>query len=422
MSVQASETLAIDGGTPLRTRPMPVRGLFGAEEKAAVVALFDECIRSGDAFSYGGPQEESYCAEFAQLLGGGFADAVNSGTSAVYVALKALDVQPFTEVIVPALSDAGGLMPVPLLNCIPIVADARPGSYNVGPDEIEAVLSPRTSALLVAHLGGEAVEMDPVLELARARGVPVIEDCAQAHGARYKGRPVGTLGTIAAFSTMSGKHHATGAQGGVVFTRDEALYWRARQASDRGKPFGGLPEERRGASLNLNSNDLAATIGRVQLRKLPGIVSARRRVAGEIAAGLRRSTVVSPGWQPAGSEASYWFLRLHVDGSKIGVDPTTFARAVSREGIPLAPAYSGALQGTAPWLTRRRVFGESGYPWAAPEYRASGGDPERRFACPNALAVLESDFNLSIHEAWGEDEVWDTLAAIEKVERAYRSS
>jgi perosamine synthetase len=378
MTVKSPETLAIDGGTPVRTRPMPERGLFGAEEKAAVVALFDECISSGDVFSYGGPQEEAYCAEFARFLGGGFADAVNSGTSAVYVALKALDVQPFTEVIVPALSDAGGLMPVPLLNCIPIVADARPGSYNVGPDEIEAVLSPRTSAILVAHLAGEAVEMDPVLELARSRGVPVIEDCAQSHGARYKGRLVGTLGTIGAFSTMSGKHHATGAQGGVVFTRDEALYWRARQASDRGKPFGGLLEERRVASLNLNSNDLAATIGRVQLRKLPGIVGARRRVVEQIATGLRRSEVVSPGWQPEGSEASYWFLRLHVDGSKIGVDPTTFARAVASAGHrPLAhPA--PRLRGERVPLGRAGVPRPRGRPRAAlPLPQRPGGAGER---------------------------------------------
>jgi hypothetical protein len=77
------------------------------------------------------------------------------------------------------------------------------------------------------------------------------------------------------------------------------------------------------------------------------------------------------------------------------------------------------MQGTAAWLNERRVFGSSGYPWAAPEYVAKGGDPERRFDCPNAQAVLESDFNLRIHERWGEEEIEDTLAAVEKVEEAY---
>ena len=428
----AGVELAVNGGPKVRTGPFPARGLFGEEERAAAVALFDRSIETGNAFGYDGPEEEAYCREFAEYLGGGFADAVNSGTSAVYVALRALDLEPFTEVICPPVTDPGGIMPVALLNCIPVVADSHPASYNAGPEQIEACLSPRTSAILVAHVAGEPADMDPILEIARARNLPVIEDCAQSHGARYRGKLVGTLGTIAAFSTMSGKHHATGAQGGVVFTRNESLYWAARRASDRGKPFGPggrgaavAPSSVAGAasnviaSLNLNLNDLAAAIGRVQLKKLDGIVAGRRRVAAAVADGLReRSKVVSAGWQPEGAEASYWFMRLHVEASRLSVDATTFARAVAAEGIPVNPRY-GSIHAHAPWMAERRVFGTSGYPWRAPEYRAAGGDPDRRYTCPNAVTVVESDFNLSIHESWAEHEVEDTLAAIEKVERAY---
>src|SRR5699024_4098238 len=113
--------------------------------------------------------------------------------------------------------------------------------------------------------------------LGKKHNIPVVEDCAQAHEAKINGQLVGTFGDIAAFSTMFGKHHSTGGQGGVVFTKDEALYKRARQASDRGKPFG-LPAGATNpiASLNFNLNDLAATIGREQLKKLPGLVERRR--------------------------------------------------------------------------------------------------------------------------------------------------
>ena len=415
------EHLALHGGPKTRTRPLPRRALFGEAEKAAAVAMFDAAIASGEAFGYNGPEEEAYCREFAAALGGGYADAVNSGSSAVYVALKALGVEPFREVICPAITDPGGIMPVPLLNCIPVVADARPGSYNVGPEQVAACLSDRTAAIVVAHIAGEPVDMDPILDLARARGIPVVEDCAQSHGATYRGKPVGTLGDIGAFSTMSGKHHATGAQGGVVFTRDEALYWAARRASDRGKPFG--LEDAGGtvlASLNLNLNDLAAAIGRVQLTRLAGIVEGRRRVGAALAAGLaRRSRAVSPGWVPPEAQASFWFMRLHVDTTRLTVDGDTFARALGAEGLPVNPTYRAALQANAPWLLRRHAFGTSSYPWSAPEYRAAGGDPELRSFCPNAIEVLASDFNLAIHERWGEDEVEDTLAAIEKLERAY---
>jgi dTDP-4-amino-4,6-dideoxygalactose transaminase len=429
----ARAQLAVEGGEAVRTVPFPERRLFGEEEKAAAVALFDEAIRTGreSAFGYGGAEEEAYCREFADYLGGGYADAVNSGSTAVYVALRALSLEPFTEVVVPALTDPGGIMPVPLLNCIPVVADCRPGSYNVGPEEVEAVLSERTSAIVVAHIAGEPVEVEPILELARARGIPVVEDCAQAHGAIYKGKPVGTWGDIAAFSTMSGKHHATGAQGGVVFTTREALYWAGRRAADRGKPFGLSGAQvaassaasvvaNTEASLNLNSSDLACAIGQVLLRKLPGIVAGRRRVAAAIARGLEtRSHAVREGWVPEGGEPSYWFMRLSVDASRLTVGASEFARALGKEGIPVAARYDGAMQGTAAWLNERRVFGKSGYPWTAPEYAARGGDPARRFACPNAQAVLESDFNLRIHERWGDDEIEDTLKAIEKLEGAY---
>ena len=175
--------LAIDGGRPVRERPFPRRALFGAAEREAALRLFDQAIASGEPIGYGGPEEEAYEKEFAAAHGGGFADLVNSGTSALYAALGGLELEPAAEVAVPPISDPGGVMPVALLNLVPVVADAAPGSFNAGAEQIEAVLSPRTRAIVVAHIAGEPADMEPILELAGRRGLPVIEDCAQAHGA-----------------------------------------------------------------------------------------------------------------------------------------------------------------------------------------------------------------------------------------------
>jgi perosamine synthetase len=136
----ALSDLAINGGTPVRNKPWPPRRLFGLEEKEAVDALFDAAIASGNAFGYEGPTERAYCEEFAEYLGGGYVDAVNAGTTAVYVGLKAINPEPYTEIIVSPITDQGGLMPIPLLNCIPVVADAAPGSFNMGPEQVEAIL------------------------------------------------------------------------------------------------------------------------------------------------------------------------------------------------------------------------------------------------------------------------------------------
>lgn len=413
-----AQTLAVDGGSPVRTAPWPQRRLFGEEEKQAAIELFDRSIASGEAFGYNGPEEEAYGAEFAAYLGGGHADAVNSGTTAVYVALRALEIEPFSEIIVPPITDPGGVMPVPLMGCIPVPADTAPGSYNTDAARIAARLTPRTRAILVAHIAGIPCDMDPILDLARARNLPVVEDCAQAHGAVYRGRKVGTLGDIAAFSTMFGKHHATGGQGGVVFTRDAARYQKVRWMSDRGKPFGLPPGSGNAvAALNLNSDELACAIGRVQLRKLPGILARRRRFAADLARACQALQTVRVVEAPPDCENACWFLFFRLDAARLRVDKATFVAAVKAEGIPCEATYlhTPAL---ADWCRQHRVFGDSGFPWTDPQY---GGDPQAVYELPNALAADATHFRMGIHENCGAAEVADIAAAFAKVERAYRA-
>ena len=407
--------LAIDGGEKIRKIPFPRRHLLGEEEKQAAVSLFDQAIESGNAFGYGGPEEQAYEQEFAEYMGGGYADLVNSGTSALYTALGALELDVAGEVIVPVISDHGGVMPVALLNQVPVPADTQPGSYNIGPKQIEAVLTPHTRAIVVAHISGEPVDMDPVLELARQRGIPVVEDCAQAHGATHTGRLVGTMGTVGIFSTMSGKHHATAAQGGVVFTQDEDLYWRIKRFSDRCKPFNTDATSNLRAGLNLNGNDLSAAVGRVQLRKLPAITQKRQQVAHGIREGIAHLQAISVGWQVPNTESVYWFMRIHVDASRLTADKNKVAAAISAEGIPLSVYYGRIISDTT-WFRERNVFGASDYPWGLEEYK---GDRNAQFPCPNAVEARETHFALRIHEGWGEQEVEDTAKAFEKVEHAY---
>ncbi len=407
--------LAIDGGKAVRTKPFPKRHLFGAEEKAAAMAIFDQAIASGEPFGYNGPEEQAYEREFAQFMGGGYADMVSSGTSAVFVALGTLQLEPLSEVIVPPITDPGGIMPVPLLDCIPMVADAHPGSYNMGAQQIEEVISPRTRAIIVAHIAGEPADMDPILELGRAHNLPIIEDCAQAHGALYKGRLVGSMGAVSAFSTMSGKHHATGAQGGVVFTRDDSLYWEAKRFADRGKPFNLEYTRNVRMGLNLNGNDLAAAIGRVQLRKLPDIIARRRQFVEMLVREMTGLQAVRLGWIPEGATGVYWFLRLYLDVSRLTVDKATFVEALAAEGIPCSPEYN-AVQSEAKWFVERITYGKSGYPWTDPRYT---GDPKRTFPLPNCMAAVASHFSIPVHEGYTEVEAHDIAAALRKVGAAY---
>lgn len=414
----SQSALAVHGGARLRPDPFPPRGNFGLAEKAAIDALFDHAIETGIAPGYNGDEENAYCAEFAAFMGGGFADAVNSGTTALYVALKALNLPSYSEVIIAAVTDPGGLMPVPLLNLIPVIADTEPGSYNTGPAQVEALISPLTSAIVVAHIGGEPVDMEGILAVARKHQLPVIEDCAQAHGAKINGQLVGTFGDISAFSTMSGKHHATGSQGGVVFTKSEALYHEIRRNSDRGKPFflaAGATNPV--ASLNLNLNDFAAAIGRVQLKKLPETNARRQHIVNELRQGIEGLATVSLPPLVTGAEAVYWFLRMRFHADQATCDKAAYAQALLAEGLPVNPSYHAALPHTQSWFVERRVFGTPGYPWSSPDYQ---GDATRSFPCPHAHAAIDAHFNLQIHENWGPQDIEDAIAIFHKVDAYYR--
>lgn len=414
---RAEGRLAIRGGAKVRSAAWPARRLFGQEEKRAAMEVFDKSIASGEAFGYEGEEEQGYCREFAAFMGGGFADGVNSGTTAVWVALRAMELEPGTEVIVPGVTDPGGMMPVALNHCVPVPADVAPGSFCVGAEQIEERITSRTSAILVAHILGYPCEMGAIVALAKRRGLALIEDCAQAHGAKYGGKMVGTLGDIGAFSTMFGKHHATGGQGGVVYVPTQEMYWKVRRYADRGKPFGmAEPTGNVVAGLNCNMDELHAAIGRAQLRKLPGMLRRRRELAEAVGKGCRERLQAVRMLEPvAGGEGSYWCPLFVLALERLRVDKNTFLDALTAEGIAVEKSY-GAAPSTFPWFVQRKVFGTSGLPWTSPLYK---GDPEQTYDLPNARAADAQLFRVLFHEGCTQQEVADTLEGLAKVEAAF---
>jgi dTDP-4-amino-4,6-dideoxygalactose transaminase len=170
------------------------------------------------------------------------------------------------------------------------------------------------------------------------------------------------------------------------------------------------------AALNLNLNDLAAAIGREQLKKLPGIVERRRKVVAALTKELAGLPTVKVPEVASGSEPSYWFWVLEAVTDAMDCDKETYCKALIAEGLPVATSYQ-ALPHTYSWFTERRVFGTSGYPWSSPDYK---GDRARRFPTPSAVDAVARLFNLGIAESWGEAETRDVGAAFRKVDAAFR--
>ena len=226
--------------------------------------------------------------EFAAWAGASHAVALANGTLALDVALKALGVGPGDEVVVTPRTFMASVSCVVNAGATPVFADVEADSGNLSAATISAVITPRTRAVIVVHLAGWPCDMDPIMDLAREHGLKVIEDCAQAHGARYKGRSVGTIGHVGAWSFCQDKIMTTGGEGGMVTTNDDAL-WRAMWAyKDHGKSYEAVYERTHppgyrwlcdGFGTNWRMLEVQAAIGRIQLRQMPDWLAQRTRNA-----------------------------------------------------------------------------------------------------------------------------------------------
>jgi perosamine synthetase len=410
------DALAIDGGQPVRTDSMPRRIVVGTEERDAVLTLLDREMAEGGGFDrYGGREVDTFEREFAAHIGTRFATATSSGTAAIHSALAALNLEPYQEVISPPITDPGAVMPIVWQNCIPVFADVDPETFNMDPGSVAERVTERTRAIIVTHLAGQPADVDPILAIARQHHLMVIEDCAQAHDAVYRGRLVGGIGDVGAFSLMSGKHTVAGGQGGMVVTDDEEIYWNAKRFADRGKPFNSSERRNLFLGLNYRMTELEAALGRVQLRKLPSVVRRRRALVAQLGQRIADLGTVRLGKVIEGAESSYWFLFLRIDEARLRVTKDRFAEAVKAEGLPVAPSYDHIVY-DAPWLRDRRTFGHSGHPWTSAPF---GRDLPYDECCPNARRAIATHMMVALHEGWSEREVGDLARALRKVERAY---
>ena len=392
--------LAIEGGEPVRSQPMPPRFALGPAEEAMIAECLDYYRSRQVDPGYQGHFEERYCRAFEAYLGGGHADAVATGTAALYVAIAALGLPKGSEVLVSPITDPGTLSAIVLNGLVPKLMDSMPGSYNVGPEQLVERISPQVKAAIVVHATGQAAPIDAIVEVAHGLGIKVVEDCSQAHGATWKGRKVGTFGDIAAFSTMYRKAHMTGASGGVIYAHDEELFHMALAHADRGKPRWRADFDDRDPSgylfpaLNLHTDEISCAIGIASLARLPDSISARLDFVRGVEGGLAASGICRP--YPATDGDSPFIYPVFVNQSRLRCDKTAFASAILAEGIGLNAYYK--------YLVRD-------WKWLRP-HLADG------FETVNASAVRDATFCLYLNEKYGMVEARDTLAAIAKVEAA----
>ncbi|MGK5091242.1 DegT/DnrJ/EryC1/StrS family aminotransferase [Deltaproteobacteria bacterium TL4] len=395
-------TLAMEGGTPVRSTPMPPRYAMGIEETAMIAEVLEFYKQRNLDPGYQGVFEERYCEAFCSMMGGGFADAVATGTASLFIALAALNLPKGSEVLVSPITDPGTLSAIILNGLVPRLVDSQPGNYNIGAKEVQERITPQVSCVLVVHSLGQAAEIDAIVDMAHSLDIKVLEDCSQAHGAMYKGQRVGTFGDIAAFSTMYRKASITGSSGGVVFTKNEELYHQSLAHADRGKPRWRSDFDDRNPSqylfpaLNFHTDEISCAIGLASLNRLD---ETRKLRLDFVAAVSKEIKQVSKVCQPYGYSLndSPFIYPVVVHAESISVDKTTFAKAILTEGIGLNPHYAYLV---------------SDWHWIL-SYLSD------RFDTQNARNIRDKTFNLYLNENYGYQEVVDTVTALIKVEKVY---
>lgn len=396
--------LAIDGGTPVRTRPFPPRRPFGDRE----VELATEAIRSQNLFR--GRFVQQFEEQFAALYGARYGVASTSGTAAIHIAVGTLNPEPGDEIITAPITDGGSVVPIVYQGCIPIFADVD-SSYNMDPRDVEAKITPRTKAILLVHLFGNPCDMDAMMAISQAHGIPIIEDCSQAHMTEYKGRLLGSFGDFACFSLQQSKHMTTG-DGGVTITNRDDLQRRMRLFRDKGwttEPGWGRKSYEFLAP-NYRMTELQAAVGLAQLEKVRTVVERRHALGSLLTEKIRGLPGILPAPVTPGGKHTYWAYSFAVtEGSS-----DEFAEALKAEGIPAGARYIvEPIYLCMDALAEKKTFGTSGYP-----FDGSHGGRTIEYVkgmCPHAEQALGQMVGMTIHEDLTDEDILDIAAAIRKV-------
>jgi perosamine synthetase len=364
--------LALLGGEPAVTLQRPLWPQLGAPEIAALNAAV-EASHSDVNFLNSMPGEGPVAAFEAHLgayYGRGYAVATNSCAAALQMALYAAGVSAGDEVVVSPYTWGQTVSPILHQLGIPIFADIDPASYCMRPDAVEAAIGERTKAILVVHIYGHPADMDPILEVARRYGLPVIEDCAQAMGARYKDRKVGTLGDLACFSFGDGKQ-IVGGDGGCVLTDDQQYRDRLveigshplRQARDIEGPD--VAPYIDSLTYTYRMHPLAAVLVDKQLDFLETWHAERRANHQRLSIGLSDIPGVAPVTEATDVEHCFHkYCPSFVPDEVRGVSRERYVEAVAAEGVPLTLGYVRTPIPLRPRFQDRRYFFGNGLPWS----------------------------------------------------------
>ncbi|MGC8861738.1 MAG: DegT/DnrJ/EryC1/StrS family aminotransferase [Armatimonadota bacterium] len=328
--------LAVKGGPRVREKTFPSWPVWDHSDCRALV----EVCNSGQWWCVGGTKVKQFEEEFAAYCGCKVGVCVPNGTIALVVALKALGIGSGDEVIVTPYTFIASASSILEVNAVPVFVDIDPETYNMDPARVEAAITDKTRAIMAVHIAGLPCDMDAITQIARRHRLKLIEDCAQAHGAEWKGRKVGSLGDVGAFSFQASKNLTSG-EGGIVVTTDEEIGNRAWSIHNVGRVKGGAWYYHPVMGSNYRMTEFQGAILLNQMRKLDAETARRNENALYLSERLSRIDGVKPlkRDERVTVHAYHLYIFRYLAGESTGVPRAKFIEALNAEGIPCSPGY-----------------------------------------------------------------------------------
>lgn len=427
--------LAINGGIKIRKKKFPAYKFSGNRERQAVLRVLKSGVLSGFLGSwhenfYGGKEVRSLEKEWGVYFGVEHAIALNSATSALYCAVGAIGTEPGDEIIVTPFSMSSSAIAPIIYGAIPVFADIEKDYFCLSAKSVEKKITRNTRAIIIVDLFGLPYDADAINKIAKKNKLLVIEDCAQAIGATYKGKYAGTLADVGIFSLNVHKHIHTG-EGGIIVTNNDVIAERARMIRnhaeavvDKRKQFETLVNM---VGFNYRMTEITAAIARVQLKKLKFLLKKRRENVEYLTKKLKRIPCISTPKIRRDSTHAYYLQALKYNKEITNIPRETFVRTVKaelstynlreKEGVRIDSGYTKPLY-LQPIFQKKTAFGSSGWPWSSSKSKVK----YNKGICPVVENLFEN--TLITHELFrppmNKKDLDDVAAAFEKVWK-YRS-
>ncbi len=408
-AIDTPPKLAMLGGEKAVKSPakLPIR--WGESERERLNAM----LKQDSLFYWKGPQTALFTERFRKVCPMKYVMTCSSGTAALHIAVGAIGLGLGEEVITAPITDIGSVIGVIYQQGVPVFADLGASTYNLDPADVERRITSKTKAIIAVHLCGNPCHMQALRVMADKHGLVLIEDCAQAWGAKYRGQPVGTFGHIACFSLQNTKHVTCG-DGGVVGSNDERFGPLLQKFGDKGadRIKGGLFES---FATNYRMSEPQAAVAAAQLDRLENIVARRARLGNLLTEKITGLPGVMPHQVHPEDRCGYWFYFFRLKPEAFRCDRAAFVKALAAEGVETSAGYIPVPLHRNPVFLKHAFFAGR---WPVRELGLTTMDFSKH-QTPEAEAILKTGIRITIHEAMTEDYILCVAEAMRKVVRHY---